>query len=63
MRRRDRNTAGGRHFHPAHAIADYSEALRLYPKNASALKGRGRAYEAQGDSKRVEADFKAANGH
>ena len=45
------------------AIADYSKAVQLDPKNVSALKGRGRAYEAQGDNKRAEADFKAANAH
>ncbi len=38
------------------AIADYSEALRLYPRNATALSNRARAYEAKGDSARAKAD-------
>ena len=42
------------------AIADYTEALRLYPDNARALDNRGRAYQAKGDSKRADADFEAA---
>jgi tetratricopeptide (TPR) repeat protein len=42
------------------AIADYSEALRLYPRNVAALGNRARAYEAKGDSKRAKADRDAA---
>jgi tetratricopeptide (TPR) repeat protein len=42
------------------AIADYSEALRLYSRNVAALSNRARAYEARGDSRRAKADRDAA---
>jgi tetratricopeptide (TPR) repeat protein len=42
------------------AIADYSEALRLYPKNIIALNNRARAYDDKGDSARARADRDAA---
>jgi tetratricopeptide (TPR) repeat protein len=42
------------------AIADYSEALRLYPRNVTALDNRARAYEAKGDSARAHKDRTAA---
>lgn len=42
------------------AIADYSEALRLYPEQRTALAGRARAYEAKGDTARANADKEAA---
>jgi tetratricopeptide (TPR) repeat protein len=42
------------------AIADYSEALRLYPKNVVALNNRARAYDDKGDGARAKADRDAA---
>jgi tetratricopeptide (TPR) repeat protein len=42
------------------AIADYNQALRLFPKNLTALNNRARAYEAKGDSKRAKAIRDAA---
>ena len=42
------------------AIADYSEALRLYPKNFVALDNRARAYDDKGDSARAKADRDAS---
>jgi Flp pilus assembly protein TadD len=33
-----------------HAIADYTEAIRLDPKNAVAYNNRGLAYRAKGDN-------------
>lgn len=42
------------------AIADYTEALRLYPKQRTALVSRARAYEAKGDTTRANADKEAA---
>jgi tetratricopeptide (TPR) repeat protein len=42
------------------AIADYSEALRLYPGNVIALNNRARAYEDKGEKARAEADRAAA---
>ena len=42
------------------AIADYSEALRLYPRNVSALNNRARAYDDKGDGARAKADRDAA---
>ena len=42
------------------AIADYSEALRLYPRNVTALNNRARAYDSKGDSARAQADRDAA---
>ena len=43
-----------------HAIADYSEALRLYPKHVRALRDRARAYQDKGDTARANADLEAA---
>jgi tetratricopeptide (TPR) repeat protein len=42
------------------AISDYSEALRLYPKNVVALNNRARAYDDKGDGDRAKADRDAA---
>jgi len=42
------------------AIADYSEALRLYPSNVTALSNRARVYEQKGDHARAKADRDAA---
>jgi tetratricopeptide (TPR) repeat protein len=42
------------------AIADYSEALRLYPMSLTALNSRAKAYEAKGDKDRAKADADAA---
>jgi tetratricopeptide (TPR) repeat protein len=42
------------------AIADYSEALRLYPSNVVALNNRARAYDDKGDGARAKADRDAA---
>jgi tetratricopeptide (TPR) repeat protein len=42
------------------AIADYSEALRLHPKNVVALNNRARAYDDKGDGARAKADRDAA---
>ncbi len=42
------------------AIADFSAALRLYPKNATALDNRALAYDKKGDSARAKADRDAA---
>ncbi len=42
------------------AIADLSEALRLYPKNVTALNNRARVYDAKGDSARAKTDRDAA---
>ena len=38
------------------AIADYSEAIRLDPKDARAVTSRGVAYDAKGDHDRAIAD-------
>ena len=42
------------------AIADYSEAIRLDPKHASAFNNRGIAYRAKGDHDRAIADYNEA---
>jgi len=42
------------------AIADYSEAIRLNPKDAMAFNNRGVAYKAKGDLDRATADFLVA---
>jgi len=42
------------------AIADYSEAIRLDPKNAGAYSGRGEAYCFKGEYDRAIADFTEA---
>jgi tetratricopeptide (TPR) repeat protein len=44
----------------AHAISDLDIALRQNPKNARALRSRGLAFEARGDTARAEADLAAA---
>jgi len=43
-----------------HAFVDLDNAIRLNPDNGRALKTRGMAYEAKGDTKRAEADYAAA---
>lgn len=43
-----------------HAILDLGNAVRLNPGNARALKNRGLAYQASGDTARADADFEAA---
>ena len=42
------------------AIADYDEAIRLEPNNASAYAARGRVFEKKGDPRRALADFNKA---
>ena len=42
------------------AIADYDEAIRLEPNNASAYAARGRVFENKGDPRRALADFNKA---
>ena len=42
------------------AIADYNQAIRLYPNRSATIKNRGRAYQAKGDTKRANADFEKA---
>ena len=44
------------------AIADFSSALRLDPKLASSLYGRGLAKRKKGDSSGGDADVAAATG-
>ena len=43
-----------------HAIVDLDNAIRLNPRNARALKYRGLAYQAKGDTARADADIEAA---
>jgi tetratricopeptide (TPR) repeat protein len=43
-----------------HAIVDLDNAIRLNPKNGRALKNRGLAYQARGDTARADADLEAA---
>ncbi len=43
-----------------HAMADYTEAIRLDPKLANAYDNRGRAYRAKGENDRAVRDFKEA---
>ena len=43
-----------------HAVADFTEAIRLDPKNAAAFTNRGVAYAAKGESARAKADFDQA---
>jgi tetratricopeptide (TPR) repeat protein len=43
-----------------HAIADLDNAIRQNPSNGRALKNRGLAYQARGDTSRADADFAAA---
>jgi Tfp pilus assembly protein PilF len=43
-----------------HAIVDLDNAVRQNPKNGRALRARGLAYEARGDTARAEADLAAA---
>ncbi len=42
------------------AIADFTEAVRLDPKNAGAYYGRGRAYDTLGQKAKSEADLTKA---
>jgi tetratricopeptide (TPR) repeat protein len=42
------------------AIADYTEAIRLNPRDADARHGRGLAYQKKGDRVKAEADFTEA---
>jgi tetratricopeptide (TPR) repeat protein len=42
------------------AIADYDEAIRLYPDRPTTIKNRGLAYQAKGDTERANADFEKA---
>lgn len=43
-----------------HAIVDLDNAIRLNPRNCRALKNRGLAYQAKGDTARADADLEAA---
>ena len=47
----------GRH---ARAVEDFTEALRLNPKNAEAYKVRGLSFRALGQAERAAADFARA---
>ncbi len=42
------------------AIMDCDNAIRLNPRNARAVKNRGLAYQAKGDTARADADLEAA---
>jgi Flp pilus assembly protein TadD len=42
------------------AIADFNEAIRLDPNDASAYTARGNAYNATGEIDRADADFNQA---
>jgi tetratricopeptide (TPR) repeat protein len=42
------------------AIADFGEALRLYPRNVAALNNRARAWQAKGDTARANEDLEMA---
>jgi len=42
------------------AIADFNEAIRLKPNDASAYNNRGLAYAAKGDDDHATADFNEA---
>jgi Flp pilus assembly protein TadD len=42
------------------AIADFTEAIRLDPKDAWAYHGRGLAYEKKGDKAKADEDFAQA---
>ena len=42
------------------AIADYSESIRLDPKNANAFLNRGYVYAQRGDNDRAIADYSEA---
>jgi tetratricopeptide (TPR) repeat protein len=42
------------------AIAEYTEAIRLDPRNLTAYLYRARAYEAKGDDESAEADLDTA---
>lgn len=62
-RRNDFSLRGSRYADKkdyAHAIATYTEALRLYPNDAWFNAARGRAYSASGDYARAIADFNTA---
>jgi Flp pilus assembly protein TadD len=39
------------------AIADYTEAIRLDPRDSTAYRHRGLAYEAKGDGEHASADY------
>ena len=39
------------------AIADYTEAIRINPNDATAYNNRGVAYEKKGDKTKAEKDF------
>lgn len=43
-----------------HAVLDLDNAVRLNPRNGRALKNRGLAYQAKGDTARGDADLEAA---
>jgi Tfp pilus assembly protein PilF len=43
-----------------HALVDLDNAIRLNPQNGRALKNRGLAYQARGDTARGDADLAAA---
>jgi Flp pilus assembly protein TadD len=42
------------------AIADYTEAIRLYPKSAKPYHARGLVYKRIGETAKAEADFAQA---
>ena len=42
------------------AIADFSEVIRLDPKNAAAYVDRGRAWAAKGEREKAASDYRQA---
>jgi tetratricopeptide (TPR) repeat protein len=44
------------------AVADYDEAIRLYPEYAFAYNGRGNAYQGKRDNDRAKGDYNRARG-
>jgi tetratricopeptide (TPR) repeat protein len=42
------------------AIADFGDALRLYPRNVAAFNNRARAWQAKGDTARANEDLETA---
>ena len=50
----------GKLYQPDRALADYDAALRLDPRSAQALYGRGVAKQRTGDAEGAAADFAAA---
>jgi tetratricopeptide (TPR) repeat protein len=56
----DRGVAYGRKGEQEKAVADFSAAIRLDPKNAIAYSNRGVAFAREGEQDKAIADFSAA---